>query len=438
MLHDTLVKIGLTKKFRDPIYGFIRMSDAETKIIDTPLFQRLRRIHQLALENYVYHGAEHSRFGHSLGVLHTATEVIRHLLDITYSEESANNVKEIFCMDRHNLETTVKTIRFAALLHDIGHLPFSHATETKLLNGVKHEDISKYIILNYEPIKDILKGEEVEPEEVAALIKSDPGDIPNFRLTFMKEIISGNFDADRADYLLRDSYYCGVKYGVYDYARYISALRLSDVNSISFNIRSDNVPIVEEFLMARYQYNIQVPFHHTRKALDICIEGFISSNRDFPLFKDFSNIIDIRDKKIDSMDFDKFTYFDDYSFFYFLNSDPGYNDFWSQCLKRENHLRMVTEEIGEGDAENFNNVIKKLRKNSFTIGMDFFKWTTDLSLCKFDEGLQFEVCDREWRPIAKLEEYSVIFKHLGKNPSSIRRIYAVPDKAEEIMAVINS
>ena len=134
MLIDEIV--GKGNRFRDPIYGFVYLSDAEQRIVDTPIFQRLRRIHQLALEKYVYPGAEHSRFGHSLGVVHTATRLYESL----FSKPDHLTPRQI-----DGKRQAIKTLRFAALLHDIGHLPFSHAVELELLpNGIGHEDVSAF------------------------------------------------------------------------------------------------------------------------------------------------------------------------------------------------------------------------------------------------------------------------------------------------------
>lgn len=123
-------------KIRDPIYGFIPLTVHERRVIDTPLFQRLRRINQLALTKYVYPSAEHSRFVHSIGVMQCATMILRGVF--SHVDTRLRWLKP----SEHGL----KVLRYAALLHDIGHLPFSHAVEKQWLHGLEHEDVSIHII----------------------------------------------------------------------------------------------------------------------------------------------------------------------------------------------------------------------------------------------------------------------------------------------------
>lgn len=145
---DIIKELKLKHRIRDPLYGYVRLNDLELQIIDLPIFQRLRRISQLALTKYVYPSAEHSRFVHSLGVLEAVTRI---LIEILHRDDghgySLNDIQEI---------------RLAALLHDIGHLPFSHATEDILLdNGKKHEDISIKIIETHQPLKNIIEQNSI-------------------------------------------------------------------------------------------------------------------------------------------------------------------------------------------------------------------------------------------------------------------------------------
>ena len=135
--------LQLKHRIRDPLYGFIRLNDLELKIIDLPIFQRLRRISQLALTKYVYPTAEHSRFVHSLGVLEAVTRI---LTEILYRDDGQK-----YSVDE------IQQIRLAALLHDIGHLPFSHATEKILLDKGSHEEISIKIIETHSPLVDLLR-----------------------------------------------------------------------------------------------------------------------------------------------------------------------------------------------------------------------------------------------------------------------------------------
>jgi HD superfamily phosphohydrolase len=131
--------IEIAHRIRDPIYGFIPLTQLELDIIDTPIFQRLRLVHQLALTKYVYPAAEHTRFVHSIGVMHCASLIY----------EGIYNHKDIKVYSEPN-KNGIQILRLAALLHDIGHLPFSHAAEQEFLpKGISHENISEFIISNY-------------------------------------------------------------------------------------------------------------------------------------------------------------------------------------------------------------------------------------------------------------------------------------------------
>ena len=143
------------KTFRDPIHGFISISSDEQKIIDSPMFQRMRNIKQLSLGHYAYHGSEHSRFGHMIGAMHLAERVYH---SITNNSEKHGGVK----LD----EIDLKTLRISALLHDIGHSPFSHSLE--LLLDASHEEYSTDLIDHY--FKDMIKEAGVEPNHVKNLI----------------------------------------------------------------------------------------------------------------------------------------------------------------------------------------------------------------------------------------------------------------------------
>ncbi len=220
---------------RDPLYGFIGFTEGEVKLIDTDVVQRLRRIKQLANAYRVYPGACHTRFEHSLGVMHIATRMAQQL---GLSDEE------------------IETIRFASILHDIGHGPFSHAFEDILSSvnhpeRVTHEHITKHIIRTHEKIGEILS----ERKDDVLSVFSDA--------TVSKEIISGNIDADRLDYLRRDSYYAGVSYGEFDIERILHTIhKISDENRSFLTVLEKGLDAVESFRLARFLMHSQVYNHH--------------------------------------------------------------------------------------------------------------------------------------------------------------------------------
>lgn len=258
-------------KYRDPIHGFIEVSDHENDIINSRPFQRLRNIKQLAMTYYIYHGAEHTRFGHSLGVMHLVTKAFKSA--IGSSLEKFPEPKRTWC---------VQVLRLIALTHDLGHAPFSHASESVFPVGIEHEDFTEKIVKETE-IGDIINkiGEKLSLEygpeynitpELICDIYMGRNAGPNSEYTFLKSFMDSELDCDKMDYLLRDSYYCGVKYGAYDIERLIASFTIYYVDSTPrLAIKSGGVQSFEEFVLARYFMFIQVYFHRTRRFFDIML-----------------------------------------------------------------------------------------------------------------------------------------------------------------------
>lgn len=217
-----------TCEIRCPIHGFIELNEWETRIIDHPAFQRLRRIRQLAWTDYVYPSAMHTRFEHSLGVMHIASRLYDSIVST-----SSPILKSVYGYNDLGLMRDRQKVRLAALLHDIGHSPFSHGSEEMfperqasepetrdpvrkhLLKPLKHEDYS--IALVREVLRAAIDDDEwnrrnfgVTADEVASIIEGNPKAGPAL---FWRDLLSGQLDADRMDYLLRDSHHIGVNYG---------------------------------------------------------------------------------------------------------------------------------------------------------------------------------------------------------------------------------
>ena len=265
-------------QFRDPVHGFIEVSEDELNIINSAPFQRLRYIRQLATTYLVYHGAEHTRFGHSIGVMHLASRVFDSVI--------AKN-KNLFSDNDDENERKVKwyrqILRIIGLTHDLGHAPFSHASEDLFENGEKHEDYTKHILLETEIAEHIkvlgqkFKEElgeqyDITPELVWMIYEGK--DVTNEKFIypdflFLKCFLDGELDCDKMDYLLRDSIYCGVSYGRYDLDRFVSTLTVhKNENTLQLAIERGGIQALEEFVLARYFMFIQVYFHKTRRFLD--------------------------------------------------------------------------------------------------------------------------------------------------------------------------
>ena len=253
-------------EIRDPIHGFIELNDDEARLVDHPWFQRMRRIHQLAMAYLVYPGATHTRFEHSLGVFCIAGMLA----------------------DRVRLNPDQKRRgRLAALLHDIGHGPFSHVSELILMacnEGLPageaekfHERIGLEVIRQFcranlltksdvEGIEDILV-----PGALGVATLTQGGGAPAVR-NVCRDIVSGPLDADKMDYLLRDSYYAGVRYGVFDLHRLAhAAIPIDDPPNSYLGIKEEDVAAVDQFIIANHNMRVQVYGHRIRRIADLML-----------------------------------------------------------------------------------------------------------------------------------------------------------------------
>ncbi len=269
----------MSKRLRDPVHGLIVFDDRDPlgvdtlawALIDTPEFQRLRRIRQLGVSEFTFPSAVHTRFAHSIGVFHTA----RMLVNVIRREMSRN--------DQPFEEAKAKVVLVAALLHDLGHGPFSHTfEEVQKSRGVKkrHEQWTADIIRN--PAGEISRRlERFElglTEKVAQLLeKEDPEDIYH-------AVVSSSFDADRLDYLRRDRLMTGIGAGAIDFDWLIENVRVADVElntpdesdgeapkAPTFCLDKKALPAAEQFLLARYTLHQQVYFHKATR----CVEHMI-------------------------------------------------------------------------------------------------------------------------------------------------------------------
>jgi len=232
---------------RDPLWNNIRLDPISSELIDTPAFQRLRYVRQLGLAFMVYPGATHSRFEHALGTYHLA----RRTLTLFEEQEEYQLIDRGECM----------LIRVAALLHDVGHYPFSHALEE--IGAMHHEEVARPLISDGE-VGDVLRRElgADAPERIIALIRGE-SDSP------LQGLISGSIDLDKLDYLRRDAFMCGVSYGEIDVDRLVNALVIV-IDPASGEPRvgmiEKGLSALESLLFARYQMYRNVYWHHAVRS----------------------------------------------------------------------------------------------------------------------------------------------------------------------------
>ena len=257
-------KLSETKVLKDPVHSYIHINyEVVWNCLDSKEFQRLRRIRQLGGDFQVYPTAEHSRFSHSLGVY----EIVRRM------------VTEIKSLSVELSEYDKICVMLAGLLHDVGHGPFSHAFEHVTKHS--HEDYTAKIILGETELNQVLT--EVSPrlpEDIVSIIEyNHPNDILN-------QIISGQLDADRIDYLLRDSYFSATSYGQFDLERILRTMRVRkiDENKKALVVKYTGIHSVEDYIMARYQMYWQVYYHPVARSYEaVFIQLF---NRLKDIFKD--------------------------------------------------------------------------------------------------------------------------------------------------------
>ena len=246
-LRHMQLKLSEEKVFKDPVHNYVHVKDPVIwQLINTPEFQRLRRIRQLGTSYLTFHGAEHSRFSHSLGVYEITRRIISQFERSGYTDWPTEEKLVALC---------------AALLHDVGHGPFSHSIEEAF--DMNHEEWTCKIIMGDTEIGAILRKVAPDfPEKVASVIEK------TYDKPIVVNLVSSPLDADRMDYLLRDAYYTGVNYGTIDLDRILRMLRPYQGRVV---VKDSGMHAVEDYLMSRYQMYWQVYFHPVTRSSEIIL-----------------------------------------------------------------------------------------------------------------------------------------------------------------------
>ena len=245
-------------EIKDPVHGYVYISEEERDIVDSYPMQRLRRLRQLAGSEYVYPGANHTRFEHCVGVMYLAGKVLEnpHISSLVTDEE-------------------VDMCRIAALLHDVGHGPFSHVFEQLLIKELEktHEDITSWIVEKSE-VGDKLSRMGYKPQEVGKLAV---GKLHKPSTAFIDQIISSGIDVDKQDFIVRDTYHTGAEYGFIDVFRLIHAL---DVLGENLAVELGALSALEVFMIARIESFKSIYFHRVGRAAQIMLANAMEKAND--------------------------------------------------------------------------------------------------------------------------------------------------------------
>ncbi|MDP2631626.1 MAG: HD domain-containing protein [Candidatus Uhrbacteria bacterium] len=388
-------------ELRDPIHSRIPFDDEDRTLIDHPFVQRLRFISQLSfLQSYVYPGGVHDRFGHCLGAMHIATRLFGRLVG------SSDELRKRFSEDE--IEALRRRVRWAGLLHDIGHGPFSHSSEsvfpelselpldsswwkktlpeplpTSPLKGdefsrqAKHED---YSVLLVQTLADEGVLEREIAQDIASLIHGQIKPSESFKKfeskaptlhKILKSLISGEVDCDRMDYLLRDSYYCGVAYGNFDVDWLISSLGISEYNGqLILTLNENGVRAFEDMLLARYHMIDQVYFHKTEAGFVHYLQKAIEEGEiDLKIPTDPYLYADMRDAQVIEMLFSA------------AKLEPNY---WSSHLMQRIPAKRILR-LHDASPKDIA-TLEKLKSMCNSAGVNWFTHSAKNQLSHFGEG----------------------------------------------------
>ena len=281
------------KIFRDPLYNYVALDQGCDQwlldLIDTPEVQRLRRIHQLGVSHFTYPGADHSRFSHTLGVLHLMLQAWRRIEAIEQSTPQVRAARDVLLA--------------AALLHDVGHGPFSHLFEPAL--GIDHEYWSCKIVQSKETmVHEILSKEQngLPIDRIVALIEKDNHQRPPWQ----KTLLSSELDVDRLDYLHRDSYFSGAGYGHYDWYRILNSFSLGEIDGQQIVVWPDKAKYaIEEYIFSRFYMYSNVYLHKTTRGFEKLLHAAWSRARqlledgdDAGLLPEIAEFLDAKDPSV--------------------------------------------------------------------------------------------------------------------------------------------
>ena len=418
-----------TYEFRCPVHGFIKVNHWERAVIDHPVFQRLRRIRQLGWTDYVYPGGTHTRFEHSLGVMHVLTRMYEAISDRSSAVLQSRLDYDPTAVGRFR---DLQLMRFAALLHDVGHAPFSHAAEALLpyrpntRRRYGHEDYSAAIIrhelrevIENHPANDNMR---ITVEEIASLID---GTTRNPHAIFWRELIDGQMDADRMDYLLRESLHLGVQYGKFDLDRIVAtsaAIEMtpeeSDVTECRLGVTKGGLHAAVGLILARYFMFTQVYFHKTRVAYDIHLQQALS------------HMIPGEFPPPEHATIGSYLEWGDWRVLGLLSEDTGGEH--GRRLRARNHFRQIWETSESPLADEQMSLEALLSELGDLV---VAKESSDRSWYKTGSP-DIQVATEDTGEVRHLSDYSPVIKQLIETPHRQVRLYSLPEIAVRAKQII--
>jgi HD superfamily phosphohydrolase len=288
------LKSPIREFVHDPVHGPIRLEPHEKLFLDTPIFQRLRRVKQLQTAHFVYPGANHTRFEHTLGVFHIASYFADNVLEQLVDSGTLKHTEKLHYK---------RLVRLWALFHDVGHGPFSHTFDTAVMSkiGMNHEKLSIRIIKENDEIHKGFSSKEFKATGISIrdVIKAQEDSLSKFNPIekALLQIIKGPYSADTTDYLLRDSYHTGVEYGRVAWQRLILTSRILG-DKMCLEKRSKAALI--SFFFARHQMFDTVYYHRTNSAADRMIRDILERASDtiLPYVEDLNKYVDLDEESL--------------------------------------------------------------------------------------------------------------------------------------------
>lgn len=416
-------------QIRDPIHGSIDVTQDELVLIDSPFFQRLRYVKQLGFGDLAFPGATHTRYAHSMGAMHLASRVIDALLrDFDGPADMATRMRQ--------------AVRLGILFHDVGHAPLSHASESTMPpvadlalpdwvtpthdGQATHEHYTLKILLETEVadrIRDTYSDIGLTPEVIAGLIagRPAPGENPfehggvDYR-PMLGQIVSGELDADRMDYLLRDSFYTGATYGRYDLAWIVENLKFAVVEDRAhMAIDRRAIFAFEDFLLSRYHMFLSVYFHYKPICFDHMLRWYY---RDAP------------DEYVLPADPEAFLSHDDIHLWTVLRASKNR---WARAIVERNAWKLVAE-VTENDR---GYDLAKIEKKLAAAGIESFEASRQGILSKYfgNQGVRFYVRDERRHALTAVEDYTELYHRYSK-PMQLERLYCDPARADEAREIV--